>query len=190
MKKKIEKVEWTHHEKYFKIALDRYKNIKKLKKEHDSIQEKLKHKKNISDAEVDLLAEKNDAIGQHALVVIIFSALTLEAYVNNYAISRLSRNSLTNYLDKLDLLSKWIVIPRIITGEQLEPGSKPVQDLSWLITLRNKLVHYKSRKIGIDEIKESDFFWEYDAEKAIKMVKNIVLRLKKIDKKVDIDWIE
>ena len=190
MKKKIEKIEWTHHEEYFKIALDHYKNIKKLKKEQDDIQEKLKRKKNILDAEVDLLAEKNDAIGQHALVVIIFSALTLEAYINNYAINQLSRNYLTKYLDKIDLLSKWVVIPRIITGEQLNPGSKPVQDLSQLITLRNKLVHYKSRKIGIDKIKESDFLWEYDAEKAIRTVKNIVLKLKKIDKKIDIDWIK
>ena len=58
MKKKIEKIEWTYHEEYLKIALNHYKNIKKLKKELDSIQEKLKQKKNILDAEVDLLAKK------------------------------------------------------------------------------------------------------------------------------------
>jgi len=188
MKKNTEKVEWTYHGEYFKIALDNYVNVEKLKKERESIQKTLRRKKKVSDSEVGLLAEKNDAIGQHALVVITFSTLSLEAYINHYAISRLSRNYLTNYLDKLDLLSKWIVIPRMITGKQLDPGSKSVQDLSWLITVRNKLMHYKSRKMRIDEIKESDFFWEFDAEKAIKTVKNLLLGLKKIDKKVDIDW--
>lgn len=170
--------------------MDSYEKIIKLKKEHDSIQERLKGKKNISDTEVALLAEKNDAIGQQALIVIIFCTLSLEAYINHYGITRLSKNYLTNHLDKLDLLFKWIVIPRMITGNQLGPGSKSVQDLSWLITLRNKLAHYKSRKMGIDEIKESDFFWEYDAEKVIKTVKNLLLKLKEIDKKVDIYWIE
>ena len=93
-----------------------------------------------------------------------------------------------SYLDRLDLLSKWIVIPRIVTGKQLDPGSKAVQDLSWLVTLRNKQVHYKARII--DEVKESDFFWEYDAEKAIKTVENLVLKLKEIDKTVETYWLK
>lgn len=187
---KVEKIEWTNHRDYFKIALDHYRNINKLKKEHDDIQKRLKHKKCISDQEIDLLAEKNNAIGQHTLVVIIFSALSLEAYINDYAINRLSKNYLINYLDRLNLLSKWILIPRIAMGKQLDPGSKSIQDLSWLITLRNKLVHYKSRKIKIREIKKSDFLWEYDAKKAIQTVRNLISELKKIDKKVCIDWLK
>jgi len=120
-RKKIMKIETVRHNDYFKIALDNYKNIEKLKKEHDSIQKRIEHKKEISAKEFDLLAEKQDAMGQLAIVVIIFSVSSLEAYINHYAISRLSKNYLKNYLDKLDLLSKWIVIPRIITGKQLDP---------------------------------------------------------------------
>jgi len=189
MKKKVE-AEFAYHGDYFKIAVETYEQIKRLRKEHDRIQEELKHEKEVSDERVFQLATKNDAIEQQARVVIIFSALSVEAYINDYAISQLSKNYLTNYLDKLDLLSKWIVIPRIITGKQLDPGAKSVQDLSWLITQRNNLVHYKSRKKAIDEIEASDFYWDYDAEKAMKTVKNLVLRLKEIDKTVDIHWLK
>lgn len=190
MEKEIKNVDWIYHTEYFKIARDKYGEIEKLKQEHDSFQKRLKHKKKILDVEVGFLAEKNDLIGQYAIIAIIFSALSLEAYINHYAITKLSKNYLKDYLDKLDLLSKWIIIPRIVTGKQLDPGLTPVQDLSWLITLRNKMAHYKSREIEIANIKESYFFWEHDARKAIKTVRNIVLALKEIDKDIDIWWIE
>ena len=189
VKKRKETIQWTLHLEYFRIALERYEIIKKLKKEHDALQAAFKKKKAMSDDDVALLAEKNDAIGHETLIVIVFSALCLEAFINNYAIARLSKNYFTNYLDKLDTVAKWIVIPRVITRKRIDPGSKPVQDLSWLIAQRNRLVHYKSREIPIDEIKESDFFWEYDAEKAIKTVKGIVSKLKTIDGKVETDWL-
>jgi len=95
---------------------------------------------------------------------------------------------LKTYLDKLDLLSKWVVIPRIITGTQLDAGSKALQELSWLITLRNKLVHYKSRKIEITDIKETDFLWGNDAKRAIETVKNLAQELKKIDADIYVEW--
>lgn len=187
---KIEKLPWTHHGEYFKIAFDHNQNIRKLKDEHDKLQKQLKNKKKLTEAEIDLLAEKNDAIGRDALIVIIFCALSLEAYINYYSAIRLSKNYHSNYLDKLDLLSKWIVIPRLITGKQMDSGSKPIQNLSWLVSLRNKLVHYKAREIPIEEIQESDFFWDYDADKAIKTVGDVMLSLKKLDKKADIHWLE
>jgi len=120
--------------------------------------------------------------------VVIFCATSLEAYINHYAISKLSKNYFTTYLDKLDLFSKWIVIPRIVTGTQLDAGSKPLQDLSWLITLRNKLVHPKSRKISIDDMKKTDFLWREDAERVIETVRHLVQELKKIDDSIYIDW--
>lgn len=187
---KIEKVQWTQHREYFEVAYDHYQNIVGLKKEHDLLQRQLKRKKNLTDIEVDLLAEKNDVIGRHALIVIIFSTLSLEAYINYYSAIRLSKNYHSNYLDRLDLLSKWIIIPRLITGKQMDPGSKPLQNLSWLVSLRNKLVHYKPREIPIEEIQESDFLWDYDAEKAMKTVRDVMLGLKKLDNKVDTHWLE
>ena len=121
--------------------------------------------------------------------MIVFSALTLEAYINHYGINRLSRNYFSSYLDKLDVLAKWLVIPRIVTGEKLDPGSNAMQDLSWLVSLRNRLVHFKSKTITVDEIKESDFLWHEDAERSVRTVKRVVSLLKRIDPKAETDWL-
>ena len=183
------KIEWTHHRNYFKLVMDSYSRILKLKREHDEFQYSIRGKK-ISGGDVDVLASKNDAIGQLALIVIVFSALTLEAYINHYAITRLSRNYFSNYLDKLDLLAKWLVIPRLVTGEKLDPGSNAMQELFWLVSLRNRLVHFKSKTITVEEIKESDFLWHEDAERSVRTAKRVVSLLKRIDPGAETDWID
>lgn len=180
--------EFNLYEDFFHVAVDTYKEIVKLEEELNELQVNTSKSEKSSDFFVDKVAEKNDRIGRLALIVIIFSATSLEAYINYYAVSNLSRNYLKTYLDKLDLLSKWVVIPRIVTGTQLETGSKALQELSWLITLRNKLVHYKSRKIEVADIKETDFLWGKDAKRAIETVKNLTQELNKIDDRILIDW--
>jgi len=182
------KAEFTYYEDFFHIAIDTYKEIIKLEKEHNELQAGLSESEKSSDNFVDKVAEKNDRIGRLVLIVVVFCATSLEAYINHYAISHLSKNYLKTYLDKLDMLSKWVIIPRVTTGTQLDTGSSALQDLSWLITLRNKLVHYKSRTVSIEEIKDTDFLWENDAKRAIETVKNLAQELKKIDNDIYIDW--
>ena len=180
--------EFNYYEDFFHVAIDTYKEIIKLEKERNELQVNTSEPEKSSDDFVDKVAEKYDRIGRLALIVVIFCATSLEAYINHYAISRLSRNYLKTYLDKLDLLSKWVIIPQITTGTQVNAGSGALQDLSWLITLRNKLVHYKSRKIEVNDIKETDFLWGDDAKRAIETVKNLAQELKRIDDDIHIDW--
>ena len=182
------KAEFTYYEEFFHVAIDTYKEIVKLEKEHSELWAKMSESEKLSDNSIDKLAEKNDRIGRLVLIVVVFCATSLETYINHYAISHLSRSYFKKYLDKLDLLSKWIVIPRITTGAQLDAGSRPLQDLSWLITLRNKLLHHKSRMVSIEEIKDTDFLWRKDAKRAIETVKNLAQELNKIDNDIYIDW--
>jgi hypothetical protein len=182
------KFAWTHHGDYFKLVADSYSKIEELKREHDQFQISLKRKE-VSDDDIDFLASRNDTIGELALIVIVFSAFTLEAFINHHGISRLSRNYFSKYLDKLDLLAKWLVIPRVVTGKKLNPGSAAMQDLSWLVSLRNRLAHFKSKTISMDEIEESDWLWHEDAQRAVRTVKRTVALLKRIDVKVDTEWL-
>lgn len=185
------KAEFSYHSQYFDIALEHYNEIKILQKELDEITRKSKEAgKSSSDEIVDLIARKNDRIGYLALIVVVFSALSIEAFINDYAIGRLSKNYFKKYLDKLDVFSKWIVIPRITTGTQLDPGSKTLQGLDWLTELRNNLVHYKSKKIEIEEIQTTDFLWESDAKRAVETVINLALELNNIDAQVYVGWVE
>ena len=178
------KVEFTYYKEFFHVATDNYKEIVKLEKEHSELFAKASK----SNKFIDKLRETDDRIVRLVLIVVVFCATSLDTYINHYAISHLSRNYFKNYLDKLDLLSKWIVIPRIITGTQLDAGSRPLQDLSWLITLRNELLHYKSKKVSVEEIKDTDLLWGKHAERAIETVKNVAQELKKIDNNISIEW--
>ena len=182
------KIVFIYHEEFFHVAIDTYKEIEKSEKELNKLQVNTSEQDKSSDDFADKVAEKNDRIGRLALVVVVFCATSLEAFINYYAIRRLSKNYLKTYLDKLDLLSKWIVIPRITTGTQLDAGVKAFQDLSWLINLRNKLVHYKARKVNIKELKDTDFLWSEDTKRAIETVKNVAQELKKIDNNINIEW--
>ena len=181
-------IELNYYHDFFHVAVDTYREIERLEKEHNELQLNTSEAEKSTDDFVDRVAEKNDRIGLLTLVVVVFCATSLEAYINQYAINKLSKNYFKTYLDKLDLLSKWIVLPRIITGKQLDIGSKSVQELSWLISLRNKLVHYKSRKVNVEDLKTDDFLWSEDAKRAIDTVKNIAKELNKIDENIIIDW--
>jgi hypothetical protein len=121
--------------------------------------------------------------------VIVFCAFALEAFINDYAISGLSRNYLSKYLDKLDVVAKWMVIPRLVARKGLDPGSRPLQDVAWLVELRNRLAHYKSKDLTIDQITVSDFLWYEDAERAIRAVRGAVLALGRLDRNAHTDWI-
>ena len=87
------------------------------------------------------------------------------------------------------MVSKWIIIPQIVTGQQLDPGSEPIQNLGWLVTQRNKLVHFKTKKVKRGKFTESDFLWPIQAEKALDTVRIVVVALKGIDKTLNVDWL-
>lgn len=92
-------------------------------------------------------------IEQRALIAITFSAMTLEAYIYDYAVRRLSKK-LAEYVDKLDVIGKWIIIPRLITGKEIPRGERAFQLLQELIRDRNKIVHHKP---NIFSGEDSDF---------------------------------
>jgi hypothetical protein len=172
------------------IAVDNYKKIQQLVEKRDRTRKTIRRSTGDADSEANFVGQMNNIIESHTLIVIIFCAAALKAYINDYAINRLSKGYLENHLDKLDLASKCIVISQLITSKQLDKSAKWFSDLSWLIALRNKLVHYKTRVRKIDEIAETDFLWETDAKKALKTFKNCVFALKKIDKRLNTRWLE
>jgi hypothetical protein len=183
-------IRWTHHADYFRLALESWKRIQQLKQEHDAIQASLERHDGASDDIAEQLAAKNDEIGKLALVVIVFCAFALEAYINDYAINRLSRSYFKKYLDRLDLVAKWVVIPRLVAQKPVDPGSRALQDVAWLVGLRNDLAHYKSKEVTIEQLTVSDFLWYEDARRAIGAVRSAVSALRAVDRKAEAEWLE
>lgn len=88
------------------------------------------------------LLEKDLAVA--SLIVIVFSAMAIEAYIYDYAARHLGDAFVKDHLDKLDTLSKWVVIPKLITGREMSRHEGWHGLLRKLITARNSIIHYKS----------------------------------------------
>lgn len=68
---------------------------------------------------------ENAAVGI-SIEIIVFCAMSLEAAIYDYAAWHLGDTYVQSHLDKLDLLSKWLVVPRLITGRAIPVGRPPL----------------------------------------------------------------
>ena len=80
----------------------------------------------------------------HFIKAITFGAMCLEAFIYDYAAHNFTDTYVKKYLDKLDVVSKWVVITRLTTGKDFPRESKAFEDLKMLIKARNDFVHPKS----------------------------------------------
>ncbi len=83
-------------------------------------------------------------LAKSSLIIIVFSAMAVEAYIYDYAARHLGDVFVKDYLDKLDTLSKWIIVPKLITGRELPRQQKWFELLKKLIKARNSIIHHKS----------------------------------------------
>jgi hypothetical protein len=90
----------------------------------------------------DLLREHEASIP----ITIVFSAMALEAFIYDYAISSkaISKSFMDVYLDKLTPQAKYLIIPKLVTGKQFPEQSKAFSMLKKLFSTRNTLIHSKS----------------------------------------------
>jgi hypothetical protein len=79
---------------------------------------------------------------------ILFAAMSFEAAIYDYAALHLGDKYVRDHLDKLDMLSKWIICLRLIAGYEIPKERAPYAALKRLVGARNRLVHSKSELIG------------------------------------------
>ena len=158
--------------RYFHIAEAAKKNseefsqqLKKISKENWSSEKTIEHVSSIE---------------SEVYIAIVFSVMTLESFINEYAVKKMSNTYFSKHLDGLKLISKFIIIPKLINGLSLDNSKNEFEDLKWLLSLRNDLVHFKKRKINADKLDKSKplnqkyFLSEKHSQKAISTVRNIV----------------
>lgn len=90
--------------------------------------------------------------GQHfeaGVKTILFSALSVEAGINDYASWQLGDGYFDKHLSSLDVLSKWVVIPRLVCGKSIDKSGPAYSALKKLIRARNDLAHNKSRNLDL-----------------------------------------
>ena len=75
---------------------------------------------------------------------IVFSSMCIEAAAFDFAASQLGDDYVEKYLDKLDIIAKWVVVPKLISGRTLKEDGPALNGLRILVRSRNGLVHHKS----------------------------------------------
>lgn len=135
-----------HHKKLItlinKIELLK-KQISKLKREDERLE--LRHQ----------ISAQETEIAKTSFVIIIFSNITIESYIYDYAARNLGDAFVKSHLDKLDLLSKWIIFPELITGKGLNRSQQWFSSLKKLVNTRNKITHSKTQEVSIENIKKT-----------------------------------
>lgn len=127
------------HNIYFNIAQDEY--VKCL--DVETIDTSSMHPG--EKGEVSNLADK------HKAKAIVFAALCVEAAINNYTGMHFGDKYSEKHLQSLDVISKWVVIPRLACGRSIDKSGPAFNSLTQLVRARNKLVHNKSVAFDPDD---------------------------------------
>lgn len=90
-----------------------------------------------------LLMQQETRIWHAGIQTVVFAGMCVEAAIFDLAAIHLG-DQYTKYLDKLDLVSKWIVVPQLVCGQVLDAHGPAITALRTLTTVRNSLVHQKS----------------------------------------------
>ena len=116
--------------------------------------------------------------------VVVFAAICLEALIYDYGAINLSDTFIKKYVDKLDLRSKWVIIPKLVTGQDFPIDRQGFQLLGELITSRNSLVHPKTKDYKANKDKdfeEDDRAFKNTVEISLLAIKLLANDLSEID---------
>ncbi len=206
---------WTsNHQLYYVIAKRNLVSAQELQKqisELNSIDDKLDNiaitmtgrpdpeGKAISVARSVEMLERQD---QYLVESVIFAALTVEAYINYYAVRKSGSSHYKKYFDNLTPEQKWLFIPKFFNqGESLQVDAEPLQSLNKLVSDRNSFIHAKPENkiklgsnsgINITPLSEGRYGGPSlkAAEKHVNTVKQLVISLSGIDSTVKVDWLD
>lgn len=111
--------------------------------------------------ELDPIEEERD---QECIVATVFTGLYFEALIYDYGASCLGDKYVRNYLDKLDFMSKWIIVPRLTVGKEIDKAGKAYAALHQLHKDRNSLVHLKSRELSFTPEQMTEYLAEREKD--------------------------
>jgi len=114
------------------------------------------------------------------VLAVVSTALFLDAYIYDYGARRSSGSFVDKYLDKLDPVAKWVVIPRLLVPPGLSQDDEIFGRLRTLFKLRNDLVHQKT-KAGGDFHSPPEFPADLEPHHCVKLVQDLLLKLRAAD---------
>jgi hypothetical protein len=98
----------------------------------------------------------NDTPLAQATIAVTFAATALESYIYNYAARKFGENFTQKHIDALSHESKWLIVPRMVSGREVRADHPAAAALRALIKARNAVVHLKARNFrSYDEVQST-----------------------------------
>ncbi|UII75334.1 hypothetical protein LV716_13865 [Flagellimonas sp. HMM57] len=163
---------------YLKISVDNYLAYSKCRKELEKIENEISDDLNLYFHEKH--SSLRDETGTYYVISVIFCSMFLESYIYDFGARNTSDKYISKYLDKLDTMSKWVIIPKIISGVEIDRSKKSFEFISKLISARNKLIHWKSKRMTFETLeknKDEKIYNLVDLEKVFISIKDIFAQL-------------
>lgn len=154
MKKQISNIRISSVSYFSQIVKENHKKLLKSGIQLEGLQKELLKTKT-GDKVLELqhkILNQEKEITKTSFVVIIFSIITIDSYIYDYAARHLGDTFVQNHLDKLDTLSKWLVVPELVTEKTLNRNQTWYGLLKKTITVRNKITHYKTKSLTHENI--------------------------------------
>lgn len=114
------------------------------------------------------------------IMSVVATALFLEAYIYDYGARRESASFVDKYVDKLDPVAKWVVIPRLIVPPGLPRDDEVFERLRRLFKLRNDLVHHKTKRAD-DFTSPPDFPVGMEPHDCVRLIQDVLIKLRALD---------
>lgn len=89
-----------------------------------------------------------DRLNKSIVSTIIFSAMAIESFINNYAAACLGDSEFYDNFDRLSIISKFELIARFILNSEINKSASYYYRLKILFRNRDYYVHNKSRKMS------------------------------------------
>ena len=110
----------------------------------------------------DDIQDGYETVIKYAFTTVVFSAMAMEALINDYAASCLGDETFYGSFDKLSVVDKFSLIVHFIFHKTLDKGQAYYSGLKTLFSLRNTLVHPKTKTATEEQQDEQLMFFEYD----------------------------
>jgi hypothetical protein len=86
------------------------------------------------------------------VVLLMTTAALLEQMIFSYATTYLDSDSYEEHLDKTQILTKWILLPRICENKEISDDNAAINNLRELLKARNAVVHPKRKELGSKKV--------------------------------------
>ena len=138
---------------YCEMAMEAYDTVAK---QYDILLKK--------DSWVDSIADQ-EKFEKAMISCVVFSAMSIEAYLNDYAASCLGDSEFYKYFDKLSITGKLELITKFILQAPLDKSRETYRNIKMLVQDRNAFVHSKSTsceypKYTKEELEARNEYWE------------------------------